>query len=718
MRSISFSSAKLAFKLPAVIIGLSATAVVVTSVLGFFGAKSALDHAIEKELMVITHDRAHAVETYLHSIDEELKFLAHNDMIADAIMSFTDGWEALGGNQKSTLQRLYITDNPHPTGSKEVLDYASDGSLYSDYHKYYHPWFRELQQRREYYDVFLFDTRGNLVYSVFKELDFATDLTRGEWADSGLGRVYRAAATADNGTTVFDDFAPYGPSSDAPASFLAVPVFDRDKTRIGVLAYQMPSGVINRIMSDVEGLGETGQSYIVGSDLLMRSDSRFDEESTVLTRKVDMPAVHHALEGGHGVDYEPSLTGEDAFAAYSQISAFDTKWAVVAEIEIAEAEQEITILLYEFILVGVLVLAVSTAIGVVMARSVSAPITSMTRAMRSLADRDWSVTVPNQERKDEIGEMAATVSIFKESGLEADRLRADEETREERAAEEKRAAMNQLADSFETSVGEIVEAVTSTAQDLKDTAQGVSAIAEETTAQSSTVASAAEESSVNVQTVSSATEEMSASISEMQQQVMRSRDVSERAADSVENAAQQVTGLSDAANQIGEVLGLIQDIAEQTNLLALNATIEAARAGDAGKGFAVVASEVKALATQTQKATEQIRQQIEGVQTESQTAVSAIGGIRDVINQVTEISHSIAATIEEQASATAEIAKNAQQAASGTYEVSSSVQGVSEASQQASAASTELLASSGALTEQSDAMRRQVEDFISQIRAA
>lgn len=718
MRSISFSSAKLAFKLPAVIVGLSAIAVVVTSVLGFYGAKSALDHAIEKELLVITSDRAHAVEAYLHSIDEEIKFLAHNDMIADAIMSFTDGWDALGGNQKSTLQRLYIQDNPNPTGSKEAFDFASDGSLYSDFHKYYHPWFRELQQRREYYDVFLFDTRGNLVYSVFKELDFATDLTRGEWADSGLGRVYRAAATADNGTTVFDDFTPYGPSSDAPASFLAVPVFDRDKTRIGVLAYQMPSGVINRIMSDVEGLGETGQSYIVGSDLLMRSDSRFDQESTVLTRKVDMPAVHHALEGGHGVDYEPSLTGEDAFAAYSQISAFDTKWAVVAEIEIAEAEQEITVLLYEFILVGVLVLAVSTAIGVVMARSVSAPITSMTRAMRSLADRDWSVTVPSQERKDEIGEMAATVSIFKESGLEADRLRADEETREERAAEEKRAAMNQLADSFETSVGEIVEAVTSTAQDLKDTAQGVSAIAEETTAQSSTVASAAEESSVNVQTVSSATEEMSASISEMQQQVMRSRDVSERAADSVENAAQQVTGLSDAANQIGEVLGLIQDIAEQTNLLALNATIEAARAGDAGKGFAVVASEVKALATQTQKATEQIRQQIEGVQTESQTAVSAIGGIRDVINQVTEISHSIAATIEEQASATAEIAKNAQQAASGTYEVSSSVQGVSEASQQASAASTELLASSGALTEQSDAMRRQVEDFISQIRAA
>jgi methyl-accepting chemotaxis protein len=194
--------------------------------------------------------------------------------------------------------------------------------------------------------------------------------------------------------------------------------------------------------------------------------------------------------------------------------------------------------------------------------------------------------------------------------------------------------------------------------------------------------------------------------------------VSERAAQSVEDAAGQVTGLSDAADQIGDVLALIQDIAEQTNLLALNATIEAARAGEAGKGFAVVASEVKSLATQTQKATEQIRQQIEGVQSESKTAVGAISGIREVIAQVTEISQSIAAAIEQQTAATSEIARNAQQAAAGTHEVSSSVQGVSEASQQASAASTELLASSNSLAEQGEALRERMKSFIEKVRAA
>ncbi|MEP0070992.1 methyl-accepting chemotaxis protein [Pyruvatibacter sp.] len=714
----SLSSMKLSRKLPAVIIGLAATAALVTSVLGFFGARSALDHAIEKELMVISTDRAHAVETYLKSIDEEIKFLASNDMIADAVISFTDGWKALQSQQTSTLQKHYITENPNPIGSKEVLDQAQDGSLYSDYHGYYHPWFRDLQQSREYYDVFLFDTDGNLIYSVFKELDYATNLASGEWADSGLGRVFRAASKAAVGETVFDDFAPYGPSADAPASFIATPVFDRNKTRIGVIAYQMPSGVINSIMSEVEGLGETGQSYIVGSDLLMRSNSRFQEESTMLTVKVDSPAVRHALEGGHGVDIEPSLEGQEAFAAYSLVEVFGIKWAVIAEIEIAEAEQEVTTLLYTFIFVGMLVILGAAALGMLMSNHVSKPITAMTDVMRRLADRDWSVEIPHTGRKDEIGEMASTVVIFKENGQQTERLQAEENEREARAAEEKRQAMSQLADSFETSVGEIVEAVSATAVDLKETAQGVAAIAEETTAQSATVAAAAEESSVNVQTVSSATEEMSASISEMQQQVMRSRDVSEHAAESVEQAVGQVTGLSDAANQIGDVLGLIQDIAEQTNLLALNATIEAARAGDAGKGFAVVASEVKSLATQTQKATEQIRQQIEGVQTESQTAVSAIGGIREVISQVTEISQSIAVAIEEQTAATGEIARNAQQAASGTHEVSSSVQGVSEASQQASAASTQLLASSNSLAEQGDTLRERMDTFIQKVRAS
>ena len=262
----------------------------------------------------------------------------------------------------------------------------------------------------------------------------------------------------------------------------------------------------------------------------------------------------------------------------------------------------------------------------------------------------------------------------------------------------------QLADDFQQNVQMLVQSVSAAATQMENTAQGLTAASQETDSQANSVAAA--------------TEELTMSVREIMAQIERSSETIDAAVRDAKRSEQLVAGLVEAAGRVGEVTSLISDIADQTNLLALNATIEAARAGEAGKGFAVVASEVKSLATQTQKATEQIRQQIEGVQAESQTAVAAISGIREVIAQVTEISQSIAAAIEQQTAATSEIARNAQQAAAGTHEVSSSVQSVSQASQQASAAATQLLASSNSLAEQGDALRDQMKAFIDQIRAA
>ncbi|MEP0070991.1 methyl-accepting chemotaxis protein [Pyruvatibacter sp.] len=718
MRAPRLSELTLSQKLPAVMIGLTVAAVTITTSLAFFGAKDALDTQVSNKLKNVAADRALEVEEYVDALGQELAILAASTTVIEAIGAFDDAWLSLGSGAAQQLQRDYITDNPHPADKRYELLTKEDGSFYSHTHSYYHPWFRDLQQRRGYDDVYLFTTSGDLAYTVFKDPDFATDFANGEWAQSGLGRVFNAAIKADAGTIIFEDFSAYGPSSGQPASFIGMPVFDRIGNRAGVIAYQIPASVINGLMAKSNGLGETAESFLVGPDKLMRSDSRFSSTPTTLSRDVTSNAATLGLSGKAGVISSVNLKGEDAYAAYDHISLFGKDWAVVVEISKAEAEEGISALLIQFLVVATLVLIGAAAVGFFVARGITKPLSAMTSAMDGLSNKDWSISIPSLDREDEIGAMAQAVQIFKTAGQDADRLQAEEAQREARAAKEKQQAMNQIADDFELSVGEVVEAVASTARDLKDTAQGVSSIAEETTAQSANVAAAAEESSVNVQTVSSATEEMSASISEMQQQVLRSRDVSEQAAENVEQAAGQVTGLSDAANQIGDVLELIQDIAEQTNLLALNATIEAARAGDAGKGFAVVASEVKSLATQTQKATEQIRQQIEGVQSESKTAVAAISSIRDVIAQVTEISQSIALTIEEQAAATNEIAGNAQQAANGTQEVSSSVLGVSEASQQASAASTQLLSSSNTLAEQGDTLRERMNAFVNQIRAA
>ena len=717
MRAPDFSALKISQKLPAVIIGMSAVVAVVTATMGFLGARSALDAQIENKLETVAANRAQEVSDYLNGLGQELVILSNSTMVIEAIGAFDDAWMSLGRNVSDQLVEKFVTNNPNPE-QRELLETVEDGTFYSHTHSYYHPWFRDLMNRRGYYDVYLVTRDGDLVYSTRKNPEFATSMTEGEWADTGLGRLVARAAEAEMGTILFEDYAEYGPANGEPRAFIGAPVFDRIGERVGTITYQVPHNAINNLMAKTQALGDTAESFLVGPDRLMRSDSRFSAEPTTLANTVENNAAIDGLAGNSGFVESTGLDGSDALSAYRPANIFGDTWAVLATVSKDEAQQDISALLTQFMLMTALAMAASTAAGFFMARSISRPLSNMTGAMERLANRDWSTEVPGRGRKDEIGAMANAVQVFKEQGQEAERLEEEKAEQEARAAEEKREAMSKLAHDFEVSVGEVVEAVAATARDLKETAQGVSSIAEQTTTESARVAAAAEESSVNVQTVSSATEEMSASISEMQQQVMRSRDVSEHAAQSVENAAGQVTGLSDAANQIGDVLALIQDIAEQTNLLALNATIEAARAGDAGKGFAVVASEVKSLATQTQKATEQIRQQIEGVQAESQTAVAAISGIRDVIAQVNEISQTIATSIDQQTAATGEIARNAQQAAGGTHEVSSSVQSVSQASQQASAAATQLLASSNSLAEQGDALRDQMKAFIDQIRAA
>ncbi len=709
---------KLGLKIPAAIVGVAVASIILMLGISFWEARNALEHEAFAKLEAIEAARAHELKMLLEDTKTEAILLSDNETVVSAVEEFDQGWAALGGNQTRALQASYITNNPNPPSERYKLDAAADGTLYSVVHGEHHSWFSELKKLRGYYDVYLIDKRGNVVYSVSKDKDFATNVTSGEMATTALGRIFKSAAKADHGTVVYDDFAPYAPAGGAPAAFVGAPITDHNGAHHGVIVFQMPVSRINAQLQQATGLGETGDAFIVGADMMMRSNSRLAEEPTILARRVEGPHIEAALNGEHGVMTTTNFHGETVVSAYSPIDFLGTRYAVILEKAYWEVEAPVVSMGWIMAFTGLALAVVAAAIGLFIGRSTAKPIVEMTTIMGRLAKKDWKTEVHHQDRKDEIGDMAKAVQFFKQNGQEVERLQAEQAEAEKRAEEEKRKAMHALADEFEASVGELVQALGSTAKDLKDTAQGVSAIAEETTAQSATVAAAAEESSVNVQTVSSATEEMSASINTMQQQVSRSRDVSTNAETSVQQASEQVTGLSTAADEIGAVIELIRDIAEQTNLLALNATIEAARAGEAGKGFAVVASEVKNLATQTQKATEQIRQQIEGIQGESRTAVDAIGGLRTVIEEVSSITQAIAAAIEEQSQATNEIAHNAQEAANGTQEVSSSIQGMSEAAQQASAASTELLASSTSLAENGDLLRDRVEAFIQKVRAA
>ena len=321
-------------------------------------------------------------------------------------------------------------------------------------------------------------------------------------------------------------------------------------------------------------------------------------------------------------------------------------------------------------------------------------------------------------RKDEFGAVGGALAMLGGYLAKGKELAANEMASQQRAEEEKRRTMSELADRLERQVKDVVDGVGAAATEMQATAQQLSATAEETSRQSANVASASDQATSNVQTVAATAEELSASIAEIGRQVGQSTKITRNAVQEVELANQTVAGLAEAGTMIGEVVNLISDIAGQTNLLALNATIEAARAGEAGKGFAVVAQEVKNLASQTAKATEEISQQIASVQDETRDAVGAIDNIRNIIGEVDDIATTISSAVEEQGVSTQEIARNVQQAAQGTQDVNSNIESVSKAAGETGAASGQVLNAAQEMSRQAEGLRGEVGRFLQEIRTA
>jgi methyl-accepting chemotaxis protein len=350
---------------------------------------------------------------------------------------------------------------------------------------------------------------------------------------------------------------------------------------------------------------------------------------------------------------------------------------------------------------------------------IAGSIARMTQAMQKLASGDFAVVLPGLGRADEIGDMAQAVETFKVRAKQ----RADEEanakmTQELLAAEARKADMNKLANEFEGAVGRIIETVSAASTELEAAADMLTATAGRSQDLTKVVAAASREASANVQSVASATEEMSSSVNEIGHQVQGSARIAAEAVEQAEKTNNQVSELLSAASRIGEAVQLINAIARQTNLLALNATIEAARAGNAGRGFAVVASEVKALAEQTAKATEEISQQVSGIQNATKESVVAIKAIGGTIGRMSEIASTIAAAVEEQGAARQEISRNVQQAAQGTQQVSYSIIDVQRGASETGSASAQVLSAAQSLSRDSSRLKLEVATFLTTVRAA
>ncbi len=384
----------------------------------------------------------------------------------------------------------------------------------------------------------------------------------------------------------------------------------------------------------------------------------------------------------------------------------------------ARARQKVATATIVMLALGALTLVGSVLfVWLYVGRNILRRIGMLQDAMKRLSDGDLDAVIDRGRQHDEIAAMAGSLDVFRDSMIRARALDAEQD-RDRAAKVERTSRIEGRIQEFEETVHVALEGLLASANAMQQTAQDMTETAQRSSALAGTVAAAAEQTSVNVQTVSAGTEELSSSIAEISRQVTNSAEIANRAVAEATETDATMQGLAASASRISVVIDLIQNIASQTNLLALNATIEAARAGEAGRGFAVVASEVKTLASQTARATDDIRSQIAEMQAATGTAVGAIRNVSATIATINEVATTIAAAVEEQGVATREIARNIMHAAGGTSEVSSNIVGVSQSSQHAGTAAGAVLSASDALRREAETLRQEVDTFLAGIRAA
>ena len=318
-------------------------------------------HALEErvrakkdELALLMTLRRSALRQYWDTVQAEVIFWSLAPVVQSSLADLRRGWDALGDDAGEQLQRLYLHENPHPPGGRRELASAGDDSAYSEAHAALHPVARRFVEYRGYYDFFLISPDGDVLYTVEKEDDFATSLVDGAWRDTGLAESFvRARDPAAEGTVVFTDLARYRPSADEPAMFSATAIRADDGELLGVLAVQLPIERLREIMQFTAGMGESGETYLVGPDLLMRSDSRFSKQPTTLETRVDTTTARLALEGQQGFQITDDYRGIPVYSAYGPNDFQGVRWAVLAEIDVAEAHAPIDALRRLWLLTGV-----------------------------------------------------------------------------------------------------------------------------------------------------------------------------------------------------------------------------------------------------------------------------------------------------------------------------------------------------------------------------
>lgn len=473
-----FNRLSIQSKLMSMLLAVSVGSIAVIAYEGYRSGRNAIRSTVVNQLVSVRASKASQIENYFRSLRNEVQVVGHSPSTITAMKEFSTAFStvlaeaadteaaATSGNIRqyyrdefasrlaentsasvdadtflpaSTLARYlqtqYIVSNPNPVGEKEKLDDADDGTQYSTLHERYHPIFRDIVEEFGYYDLFLIDNDGNIVYSVFKEVDFATSLRIGPYARSSLANAYRDAQKQNSSYIALSDFAAYTPSYEEPAAFMATPLYDGTEL-VGVLAIQVSVDEVNEVMTSdgnwsEEGLGETGETFLVGADQTLRSDSRLLIESpeeyfaaltrqqvdpatieaieslntSVLNQPATSDAVKQALEGRDGVETVVNYVGERVISAYAPLNIRGVDWAIISEIDEAEIFTPITKFAQNVLIASAIAVFLITLASLWLAKSFLKPVTLLGDGFRKLAKGHKEVTVPVLA-SDELGELA------------------------------------------------------------------------------------------------------------------------------------------------------------------------------------------------------------------------------------------------------------------------------------------------------------------------
>ncbi len=411
----------IALKIPAIIVVLTGVAILSTGLIAQFYASSSIAETAKQSLSAINQARKIALESYFLRIATDIKTAGADPQVRQALEDFKIGWAELE-KPSSDLQSLYVSKNPYPAGDRQELEAAEDGSLYSAAHRKHHRSLYKFASSRDIYDIYLFDPHGNLIYTVYKERDFATNLLTGRWRDSALARAFRAARDAPRrGHATFLDLAKYGPA-DAVVNFVATPILDARDRLEGVLVFRNSVTAINEILNNPAGMGKTGQSYLVGPDMIMRSDPHRNGAQTALSQRVDSESVRRGLKGNSGVVELTSYRNDAVASAYRPISFQGTTFAVISEKAMSEILAASNSMAMVLALVGTAILLVTGALGFAVSRGISGPIRRMADVLTRLANQDAGIDFPDIGRRDEIGVMSRAALVLRDETATAFKL--------------------------------------------------------------------------------------------------------------------------------------------------------------------------------------------------------------------------------------------------------------------------------------------------------